>query len=260
MLLSVTPPYSAAYAAQKASGPEVASNLPLPPGRQYWGAETNGVKVGLYSLLAPDSTNRVQVYFVPVALNISTNNRSVPQSDILVLSLPPLQNRYRMELTGADGRPVRKTKWGQALGEPYVYHRPSGVVIGNGQPPGFTTTALSPNKPASIFEMRTGLNWKYLWLDLQDYFKIKKSGTYHLRFQMSSIFWHPEPEERLLKRLITFPPVEADLDLQLPPKPPNRLVAYAKDYGVDVLGYAVCIAGAVWLVAHRLRHRTPKLA
>jgi hypothetical protein len=225
---------------------------PVPPTRAYWGAQTNGVSTGLAFQSVPGSTNQVQVSFVPALLNTSTNNRSVLSSDILVLSLPPFESRYRMDLTDAAGRPVKKTKKGEALGKPYIYHPPSGVRIGNGQPPGFEGFPLKPNESQLLYGTATkAYHVDFLWLSLLDYFKIKRSGRYHFMFQMDVIFWRPEAEELLLQRLITLPPVEADIDLQLPEKPPSLL----KMYGVDILGLVLCLAGVVWLLSRRWRNR-----
>ena len=218
--------------------------------RQYWGAETNGVKAGLCFQLAPASTNQVQLIFLPALLNTSTNNRNLLSREGFFLSLPPFDSRYHMDLTDAAGRPVQRTRKGQALGKPYVVPPLTGVHVGP-WPPDCRELFLWLNKPQPIYEVTGGTLPTWHWLSLPDYFKIKKSGRYHFTLQTSILFWNNGMALHL--RLAALPPVEADLDLQLPPKPPSLLVTYARAYGVDILGYTLCVVGVVWLVARRIR-------
>jgi hypothetical protein len=187
----------------------------LPPSRQYWGEETNGVKAGVYFQLVSGSTNEVQVLFVPALCNSRTDNGNVAPNRLLLL-FPPFDSRYELQLTDLAGRPVEKTKKGDALGKAYVYSRPLGMHAGSSRAQGVT---LTPNKPEIIWETTTkGHDIRLLWLSLQDYFKIQKSGRYHLKFQMRVLFWNrsPEDEEKALEKSLYLPAVEADIEVQLP--------------------------------------------
>lgn len=220
----------------------------LPTTRQSWGAEANGVRAGLCFQVAPASTSQVQVTFVPALLNTSTNNHNLPSPEVFILSLPPFDSRYRMGLTDAVGRPVQKTRKGQALGKPYIIPPLTGVHVGR-WPPDCPELFLRLNKPTPIYEVTGGALPTWHWLYLPDYFKIRKSGRYHFTLQMSVLFRNDGSPSHL--RLAALPPVEADLDLQLPPKPRSLLGTYASAYAMDILGYTFCLVGVVWLLARR---------
>jgi hypothetical protein len=236
-------PLTAAYPASVQAGPSAG---------QYWGAEINGVKAGVFFDLAPTSTNQVQVFFVPALSNSRTNNFNIAP-DRLLVCFPPFENRYRMELTDQAGKPVRKTDRGNALGKVYVYAAPTGVRAGGSFLKGVN---LTPNTPELIWEtVAKGYDIRSHGLCLQDYFKIKDSGKYHFTLQMNVIFWRPEPDDLLLQHIVSLPPVEADLDLQLPP---GRWSATLNTHLPEIAGLALCVVGAAWLLLHRRSRRMAK--
>lgn len=226
----------------------------LQSGGQYWGAQTNGVKAGVFFTLVPGSSNQVQCLFVPALENsLRTNGNFAP--DRLHLWLPPFDSRYSMELTDEAGKLVRKTKKGEALGMTYIQPRPQRVSTAS---PTDRAVLLTPNKPEvlpesvskqSPFEVRS--------LCLQDYFKIRRSGKYHLRFQTSVLFWRTQTPWDL--HLVSLPPVEAELDLKLPPPCWVALVMSSLGLLIGnwlvIVGLACCVAGVLWLVLHRRRMR-----
>lgn len=223
---------------------------------QYWGSETNGVKAGLSFQLAPGSTNQVGVLFIPVLLSTQATNFNVAPGSLLI-SFPPFQSRYKMELVDQAGSPVQKTTKGDAMGSPYVYTPPTGVHVGSSPVNG---ALLPPNQPQFLWEFsHKGHLSEARWLSLQDYFKIRRSGKYHLRFQFVVSFSGANREETRLQQLVPLPPVEATLDLQLRPKPLAVLFtvvkACAKAYGLHILGLTLCAAGAAWLITRRLRRQ-----
>jgi hypothetical protein len=220
-----------------------ASDAGLPSSRQYWGAETNGVKAGLCFQLAPNATNQVQVLFLPALSNSQTNNGNLAP-DRLHLWLPPFDSRYRMELTDQAGKPVRKTNKGAALGRAYVYSPPKTVTT---RDPTDRAMLLTLDKPELVWQIvNKGGQTSLFWLSLQDYFQIRNPGKYRIEFQMTVMFWQKDTPWDI--KVVCLPPVEADLDLLLPPKPPSRLLPIAKDYGVAILGLALCLAGVAWLL------------
>jgi hypothetical protein len=225
--------------------------------RAYWGAETNGLKAGVFFNLAPGSTNQVQVFFVPAINNSLATNGNFLRADRLHLWLPPFDSRYRMQLTDEAGSPVRKTHKGKTLAKPYVYSPPQRVTTA---PPTDRAVMLAPNEPQSLPERASGNSpFAYRPLSLLDYFKVTNSGKYHLKFQISVLFWTMQNPSDL--HLVALPAVEADLDLQLPPKRLSLLLTclkgHAKDYGVDILGLTLCAAGTAWLIGRRLRRKPP---
>lgn len=170
----------------------------------YWGVETNGVKAGLYIEKLrglSGMTNRIPIRCHPLLCNNSTNNGNLGPG-MLMFYLPPIENRYRIELTNEQGNVVGKTAKGKALGKPFV--QPSiptgGVKISTGWHPG--TFILLAKEVRGLPEFM-----------LQDYFKIADPGKYHLHFEMSVL--KPSPSDADQVELTWFPPVDAEIQIEL---------------------------------------------
>jgi hypothetical protein len=189
----------------------------LPPVRKFWGGETNGVKAGVYFQLAQNSTNQTEVFFVPTLLSTQTNEDN-PLLGWWVF--PPIESRYRMELTDQTGKPVKRTKRGNALGRPYVDSRSNETKFGT---PGLGRITSTPNGPEILWEMTLeGAATKFNWLSLKDYFEVNTPGRYHFRLQVTLFSSNPGSVAPLAERQVLLPPVEADLDIKLPArKPPD---------------------------------------
>ena len=171
----------------------------------YWGAETNGVKAGLYVEKLrglAGLTNRVPIQCHPLLYNSSTNNGNLGPG-MLMFYLPAIESRYRLELTDEKGNAVKKTTKGNALGKP----------------------APQSSSPATSVRINTGWRRKEQFiilareerglpeLKLQDYFKIVDSGKYHLHFEMSAL--KPSPNDAEKVELIRFPPVDVEVQISL---------------------------------------------
>jgi hypothetical protein len=170
----------------------------------YWGAETNGVKAGLYIEILhglPGLTNHVPIQCHPLLYNNSTNNGNLAP-DMLLLYLPAIESRYRLELADENGNAVKKTTKGKALGKPVTQSSSpaTGVRINTGWHPG--TCILAAKEVRGLPEFM-----------LQDYFKISDSGKYRLHFEMSAL--KPIPNETEKVDLVHFPPVDVEIQINL---------------------------------------------
>ena len=170
----------------------------------YWGAETNGVKAGLYIEKLrglAGLTNRVPIQCHPLLYNSSTNNGNLGPG-MLMFYLPAIESRYRLELTDEKGNAVKKTTKGKALSKPVPQSSSptTGVRINTGWHVG---------KYFLIAKEVRGLP-EFM---LQDYFKINNSGKYHLHFEMSAL--KPSPNDADKVELIRFPPVDVEVQISL---------------------------------------------
>jgi hypothetical protein len=170
----------------------------------YWGAETNGVKAGLYIEKLQGLaglTNRVPLQCHPLLYNSVTNNGNLAPG-MLMLYLPEIESRYRLEFTDEKGNAVKKTTKGKALGKPVPQssNPATGVKINTGWRAG---------KCIIVAKEVYGLP-EFM---LQDYFKINDSGTYHLHFEMSAL--KPSPNDADKVELIRFPPVDVEVQISL---------------------------------------------
>lgn len=171
----------------------VISQKPFPV---FWGKETNGIKAGLYIGQMPV---KLSTWFEPILMyNDQTNARvSIP------LYLPPLKNRYRAELTDDSGNGIDKTAKGKAIGLSFPPLRVAkdGATFGINRRAGYMYYALV-NKIAD--EQQSGM------FTLQDYFDVKKSGKYHLRFETCVTIPQARSDD-----LVWLPPVAVDVEVQL---------------------------------------------
>ncbi len=171
----------------------------------YWGAETNGVKAGLYIETLhglPGLTNRVPIQCHPLLYNSSTNNGNLGPG-MLMFYLPAIENRYRLEFTDEKGKAVEKTAKGKALGKPFTQssNPTTGVRINTGW--------RRKEQFILLAKEERGLP-EFL---LQDYFKINDSGRYHLHFEMSAL--KPSPNDADKVELVHFPPVDVEIQINL---------------------------------------------
>jgi hypothetical protein len=79
---------------------------------EFWGAETNGLRAGLWYRPV---TNGASVGIIP---ELKYGNTTNERRDWIILFLAPERSRYKMVLFDEHGKPVPKTKAGEALGEP----------------------------------------------------------------------------------------------------------------------------------------------
>lgn len=175
----------------------------------FWGADTNNIKAGLvvdyYSSQAfqtlTDDSSSIPIRCFPLLCNDNTNN-----SDLLLLDLPSVKSRYKMDLTNDQGNAVSKTAEGESLGKAIpTFYRPSpnrltGVTIDTGWRPARYT--LFPEQPRNLEPP----------ILLQNYFKITNSGKYHLHFEMTAFQVDPA---KGAEAIIYFPPVDAEIDIQI---------------------------------------------
>ena len=181
---------------QYVKGNDLTNSISLKPFPVFWGKETNGIKAGLYVGRIPVKTN---TWFEPVLLyNNQTNINGHIQ-----FYLPPFKSRYQAELTDKNGNAVAKSAKGKAIGAPFPPLRVTnnGATFGINRQAGYRYYGLEDK---IIDEQQSGI------LTLQDYFKIQKSGKYHLRFETCLII----PKERS-DDLVWIPPVDIDVDVQL---------------------------------------------
>jgi hypothetical protein len=170
----------------------------------YWGVETNGVKAGLYieKLQGLSGlTNRVPIQCHPLLYNSSTNNGNLHRGGMLMFYLPPVESRYRIELTDEQGNMVGKTAKGKAFGKPFIQP----LTLAKGINTGW--------RRKEQFILLAGEERGLPELKLQDYFKIVDSGKYHLHFEMSVL--KPNPNDADQVELICFPPVDVEVQIRL---------------------------------------------
>lgn len=171
---------------------------------EYWGAETNGVKAGLYIQHLSGTTNIAVVRCTPVLLNTRTNNGN-SRPDRLKLWTPPTESCYQLTLLDSNQQPVAKTARGKALGKPLS--QPLALTTGFNSRAGYSGAILIPDWPQPLYPS----------ILLQDYFVIPKPGKYGLRFEMR-VIWiqrgvHVTVGTTNLP-LVQLPTVEAQLELQ----------------------------------------------
>ena len=177
----------------------------------YWGASTNGISAGVYVETVSASSNNID-NLTPIRLhlllyNSSTNNGNIMPNMIMLLA-PPLEDRCKLELRGENGKETERTAKGKALGEktpkPYkVKPNSDGVIIDTGWRPGKTYL------PAG--KLQQGLSETLL---LSDYFKVQSPGKYHLRCELR--LFKPHSDDINEQDLISFPPVNADIEIKNP--------------------------------------------
>jgi hypothetical protein len=169
----------------------------------YWGAETNGVKAGLYIEKLhglPGLTNHVPIQCHPLLYNSSTNNGNLGPG-MLMLYLPAIESRYQLDLTDEKGNAVKKTAKGKSLGKPVTQ-------------PSIPTTGINTGwRRKEQFILLAREERGLPELKLQDYFKINDSGKYHLHFEMS--VFKPSPNDADKVELIRFPPVDVEVQISL---------------------------------------------
>jgi len=181
---------------QYATADDSTNSITLKPFPVFWGKETNGIKAGLYVGQIPIYTN---TWFEPLLLY---NNQTNVNGNIQFY-LPPLKSRYQAELTDKNGNAVAKSAKGKAIGAPLppLYVPKNGAIFGINRQAGYRYYALE-NK--IIDEQQSGT------FTLQDYFKIEKSGKYHLRFKTCMIIPKARSDD-----FVWLPPVDIDIDVQL---------------------------------------------
>jgi len=183
---------------------EAANSIPPQKANVYWGASTNGIMAGIYVEAKYDNNlNHDIILCHPLLYNSSTNNGNI-QPDVLLLYLPSLESRYRMELTDEKGNNVEKTEKGQLLGKiapkPYkLSPNFNGVINDTGW------------RPGKHFLLSRQVDELFPQLILQDYFKITNSGLFHLHFEMRAF----KVIDSQTNSLICFPPVDANIEINL---------------------------------------------
>jgi hypothetical protein len=172
----------------------------------FWGAETNGVKTGLQIQYGLNPSNLTAITCYPYLKNSKTNNANW-NSIHLRLWLPPSEDSYQMSLLDEKEKTVVKTTKGQELGKPIdqpLMVRVGGINFRAGY------QALYP-------DLNDGAHARPFIL--QDYFKIKEAGKYHLKFEIRVIWLQPgrghDPNLYTTNLpVVNLPPVEAEFQIR----------------------------------------------
>jgi hypothetical protein len=207
--------------------------LPLPKellsSHMAWGEETNGVCAGIDWELS-DKMN-VRVVVLTFKTNVAWNYVA-----------PPGKKFMAFELWDARG----------------VLLTPLGGKKLDGELPQRILTKDLPYRPASgIHHRRTvdnrlliGYGQPVIFRDvgIQDVYRIAQEGDYTLT--VSVAIYKFAPDEQSVWRM-DLPPVTAKIHLRATIAPEGTSSGMVTTY---VAGAALCVAGVVWLVAHRRRH------
>gem|GEM_PF-1326904 len=165
----------------------------------FWGAETNGLIVGLY--VEPlVSSNNMSISCTPLFKSNVTNTPWI--------YIAPIESRFQMFLFNDKGNPVAKTTKGIKLGSPLT--KPVKLKNGINFKAGFV--GIPPIRKDHTEKL------DFAQFQLQDFFIITNSGKYRLEFQMKAICFPSGWRGNHISTnvpILNFPSIEAQIEIKL---------------------------------------------